>query len=348
MTHARHQDATATAPRRHTNGLTNEVFMSRSVLFLLLPMVACARPEPGDGPKSGPTVLQAKGSDTMVNLSQRLSEEYAKKNPNVIVAVTGGGSGTGIKALIDKTTDMANSSRAMKGEEKDLAKQNGVDAFETTVAFDGLSIYVHKANPIAKIDFAALKCIYASDGACLHWKDVGVTLDCGGGDDTIVKVGRQNNSGTYEYFKEHVLGKEAKFTSTMDQSGTQQVVDVVATTACSIGYGGMGYHHESARSLCLGKAPEDTCVEPNEKSVLDGTYPFSRPLFVYTNGAPSGATAEFLTWARSADARAIVAESGFVPVPESAPAAAVVPAPADAAVVPAVVEGAPAAPSTAH
>ncbi len=352
MTHGRHQDATATAPLRHSHARTNEVFMSRSVLFLLLPIFACAKPEPdapGDAPSAGPVVLQAKGSDTMVNLSQRLSEEYAKKNPKVIVAVTGGGSGTGIKALIDKTTDMATSSRAMKGEEKELAKANGVDAFETTIAFDGLSIYVNKANPIAKIDFAALKCIYASDGACAHWKDVGVTLDCGGGDDTIVKVGRQNNSGTYEYFKEHVLGKEAKFTSTMDQSGTQQVVDVVATTVCSIGYGGMGYTHEAAHSLCLGKAPEDTCVEPNEQSVLNGTYPFSRPLFVYTNGAPSGATAEFLTWARSADARGVVAESGFVPVPESAPAAPVVPAaPADPVAAPAVVDGAPAAPSTAH
>ncbi|GDX79015.1 phosphate ABC transporter substrate-binding protein [Deltaproteobacteria bacterium] len=296
--------------------------MNRFVLASLLVASACARPEApkeGDAPVAGkPTVIQAKGSDTMVNLIQRLSEEYSKTNPAIIVAVTGGGSGTGVKALIDKTTDIATASRSMKPDEIEMAKKNGVDPVETTVAFDGLSIYVNKDNPIEKIDFDGLKCIFGSEGTCMHWKDVGVTLDCDGkGDDTIVKVGRQNNSGTYEYFKEHVLGKEGKFTTTMDQSGTQQVVDVVGTTKCAIGYGGMGYTSPTSRHVCLGKSPADACIEPNEANVLNGTYPFSRPLYVYTDGATTGATKAFIDWAKGPAAKAFVIESGFVPTPEA-------------------------------
>jgi phosphate transport system substrate-binding protein len=326
--------------------------MFRLGLVTLLVATACSRPEPAkDGapaPTDAPQVVQVKGSDTMVNLMQAYSEAYAKLNPKLVVAVTGGGSGTGIKALIDKTTDVAAASRAMKEEEITLAKGNGVDPVQTVIAFDGLSIYVNKANPITQLDFAQLKCIYASDGACAHWKDVGVTLDCDGkGDDMIVKVGRQNNAGTYEYFKEHVLGKEAKFAATMDQSGTQQVVDVVATTACAVGYGGMGYYADNARAVCLAKGEGEACVEPTEANVLDGKYPFSRPLFFYTNGAPTGAIGEFITWARGPGAKDVVVGAGFVPTPEAsglpAPAPAGTAPPADAAAPP-VADGAAAPP----
>ncbi len=291
--------------------------MSRLLLVALLPLAACGRPDRGEDAANPDktVVLQAKGSDTMVNLLQRLSEEYAKVNPKVVVAVTGGGSGTGIKAIIDGTTDMANASRAMKDEEITTAKAKGVDPVETALAYDGLSIYVHKDNPVAQIDFDALKAIYGSEGTFTHWKQVGVTMDCGNGDDVIVKVGRQNNSGTYEYFKEHVIGKEGKFTSTMDQSGTQQVVDVVGTTKCAIGYGGMGYSNPGAKHVCLSKSKADPCVEPTESNVLSGLYPFSRALYVYTNGAPAGATQAFLAWATSPAADAVVVASGFVPAP---------------------------------
>ncbi|MBM4369368.1 MAG: PstS family phosphate ABC transporter substrate-binding protein, partial [Deltaproteobacteria bacterium] len=239
-----------------------------------------------------------------------------------VVAVTGGGSGTGIKAIIDGTTDMAASSRAMKDEEKAQAEGKGIHPVETTIAFDGLSIYVHKDNPMTQVDFDTLKLIFGSEGTAAHWKDVGVTMDCGNGDDAIVKVGRQNNSGTYEYFKEHVLGTEGKFTSTMDQSGTQQVLDVVGTTKCAIGYGGMGYTNPGAKHLCLAKGKTDACVEPIEQNVLSGNYPFSRALFIYTNGAPSGAVKEFLDWSLSAAADKVVAEAGFVPTPKSGAAPA--------------------------
>lgn len=280
-------------------------------LLLTVFLAACGgRPDDASAVK----LLQDKGSDTMVNLMQRMSESYTKVNPKVVVTVTGGGSGTGIKALLDGTTDLANCSRAMKPEEIETAKASGKDPKETIVAYDGLAIFVNTENPIEAIDFEKLKCIYDAEGTCKNWKDLGVTIDCGGSDE-IIKVGRQNNSGTYEYFHEVVLGKEGRFTNTMDQSGTQQVVDVVATSKCAIGYGGMGYHSATVRDVCLSKAPGEACVLPNVESVQAGNYPFSRPLYVYTDGAPKGESAAFLDWARGPEGQKVVLDSGFVPIP---------------------------------
>ncbi len=260
--------------------------------------------------KPSRTVLENKGSDTMVNLMQRLSESYRGVDPNVVIAVTGGGSGTGIKSMIDGTAHMANASRPMKDEEKEAAEANGVHPHETVVAYDGLAIYVHKDNPIESVSFDDLRCIYDSAGTCKTWADLGVALDCG----DIVKLSRQNNSGTYEFFREEVLGKEGKFTTTMDQSGTQQVVDLIGTTKCAIGYGGMGYHSDAARFVCLSRAEGEPCSVPSVESVKAGTYTFSRPLYVYTNGAPDGATAQYLEWVTGPAGQAIALEAGFVPL----------------------------------
>ncbi len=279
--------------------------------FVIPFLVACGGGGGGSGVDAGPTLVQAKGSDTMVNLMQVLSEEYTKVNTKVIVAVTGGGSGTGIKALIDGTTDIAMASREMKENEIELAKKNGRDPVRTVVASDGLTIYVNKENPIEKLTFEQLKCIYGLDGPCNHWKDLGVTMDCGGADE-IVKLSRQNNSGTYEYFRDEVLGREGKFTNTLDQSGTQQVLDVVATSKCAIGYGGIGYHTAGARPVCLAKGSEDTCVVPTADTVRAGAYSFGRPLQVYTSGAPTGAAKEFMDWTLSPAGQKVVLSAGFV------------------------------------
>lgn len=296
----------------------------------------------------GPALVQDKGSDTMVNLMQRMSETYTKTHPTVIVAVTGGGSGTGIKSLIDGTTDLANSSRPMSDEERKVANEHGVTPVETIVAYDGLAIYVSADNPIADVSFADLKCIFSADGTCARWSDLGVTLDCAGNDE-ILKVGRQNNSGTYEYFREEVLGKGGKFTNTMDQSGTQQVVDVVGTSKCAIGYGSMGYHTEKTKFVCLSREEGAPCAQPSIEAVKAGTYSFSRPLYVYTNGAPAGEPKAFLDWVVGPEGQAVAVESGFVPA-GAAPAhpapAEVPPAPAEAPPAPAApAEGAPAAPA---
>ncbi len=261
----------------------------------------------------GQVVLQNKGSDTMVNLLQRLSEEYMAVKPGVVVAVTGGGSGTGIKSLIDGTTDMANASRAMKEEEKKQAEANGVHPVENIIAHDGLAVYVHKDNPIASLSFEELKCIYEATGTCAKWSDLGVTLDCGGSDQ-ILKVGRQNNSGTYEYFREEILGATGKFTNTMDQSGTQQVVDVVGTSPCAIGYGGMGYHSDKTRFVCMSREKGGQCAEPTVENVKSGAYDFSRPLYIYTKGEPAGEVKAFLDWTKGEAGQKIVLDSGFVPL----------------------------------
>lgn len=282
--------------------------MKRVVFAAALLALSACTPHPGR------VILQDKGSDTLVNLMARMSEEFIKFDPNIVVAVNGGGSGTGLKALIDGTTHMANASREIKQKEIRAAEEHGVTPHETVVAHDGLAIYVSVDNPIEHITFAQLKCIYASDGTCDNWSDIGVTLDCGGGDDQIVKLNRQNNSGTYEYFKKEILGKDGKFTNTMDQSGTQQVVDVITTSACAIGYGGMGYGSgHGVRYACLSKADEP-CHLPTVNEVALGNYPFSRPLYIYTNGEPTGPTGEFIDFILSEPGQKLVLDTGFVPV----------------------------------
>jgi phosphate transport system substrate-binding protein len=280
-------------------------------MYGMLGWLACAGGGSGGAEPSGPVVVEAKGSDTMVNLVQRLSESYSATTPGVVVSVTGGGSGTGIKALIDGTTDMATSSREMKEKETTLAKEKGRNPVRTIVAQDGLSMYVHKDNPVERLSFTQLACIYGAEGTCKRWSDVGVTLDCGGTDEIVV-LSRQNNSGTYEYFREVVLSNEGRFTTTLDQSGTQQVVDVVATSLCAVGYGGIGYAHAGARAVCLSKADGEPCVVPSVDTVKSGAYAFGRPLQVYTDGPPQGAVKQFLDWVTSPAGQAVVVEAGFV------------------------------------
>ncbi len=281
--------------------------------LLAVSLIACG----GSGGSGGaeeaarPVILQVKGSDTMVNLMQRLSEAFTGVEASVIVSVTGGGSGTGIKALIDGTTDLAASSREMKEAEIELAGKNNVTPVRHIVAFDGLSVYVHADNPISEITFEQLKCIYSVDGPCHKWSDLGIALDCGGSDN-IIKLSRQNNSGTYEYFREVVLGSTGKFTNTLDQSGTQQVIDVVATSKCAIGYGGIGYYKDGARSACVKSDPAAPCVVPSVETVKSGAYALGRSLQVYTNGAPTGAQQKFLDWVLSPAGQAVVVDAGFV------------------------------------
>jgi phosphate transport system substrate-binding protein len=272
---------------------------------LVFVAMACGKPST--------VVIENKGSDTMVNLMQRMSEAYRSVDPSVVIAVTGGGTGTGIKSLIDGTADLANASRQMKDDEMAAAEANGVHPVETIVAYDGLAVYVHKDNPIASLSFDDLKCVFSSDGTCKTWPDLGVELDCGGSNE-IITVGRQNNSGTYEYFREEVLGKDGKFTNTMDQSGTQQVVDVVGTSKCAIGYGGMGYQTDLARFACLSRAESDPCAVPSVEAVKAKQYTFSRELYVYTNGAPAGPVAAYLNWVTGPAGQALALEAGFVPL----------------------------------
>ena len=269
----------------------------------------------GDVNGGNRTVLQNKGSDTLVNVAQAWAEEYSKVNPNCAVAVTGGGSGTGISAMINGTVDIANSSRSMKGKEKDMAMENGVEPIEFTVGYDALAVYVHKDNPITSITIEQLKAIYGEGGAVEKWSDLGITMPEGAKDE-IIRVSRQNNSGTYVYFREAVLGKTGDYKlGSLDMHGSKDVVDLVEKTPSSIGYSGLAYATDHLKVVPVAKGDE-AAVMPTVDTAIDRSYPIARPLFMYTAGQPEGATKEYMDWILSDVGQQIILKKGYAPVRE--------------------------------
>jgi phosphate transport system substrate-binding protein len=256
--------------------------------------------------------LSIKGSDTMVILGQRLAEEYMKANAGTVVQVNGGGSGTGIAALINGTVDLAMASRSMKDDEKaQAAKSRGADVVEQAVALDALGVFVNSANPVQKLSIAQVRDIF--QGRTKNWREVG------GGDAPIVLYGRESSSGTYDYFREHVLEKGDFAPAVQTLQGTAAIINAVGRDANGIGYGGIAYAKE-ARPLAI-SADGKTAVAPSESSVADGTYPLSRQLyFYYTANAPERVTT-FAQWVVTPEAQALVAKVGYFPLPAaSAPA----------------------------
>lgn len=260
-------------------------------------------------------LLQNKGSDTLVNVAQAWAETYRTVNPNVAVAVSGGGSGTGIAALINGSVDIANSSRDMHQDEKDQVKQHtGKEAVEHKVARDAIVVFLNAANPAKTLTMEQLACIYGEKGTCDTWTSVGIEVP-GCADQKIIRVSRQSNSGTYEYFREAILGKTGDFKlGSRDMQGSKDVVDLVSKTPCAIGYSGMGYATPAVHAACLSKDKSAPCVEPTAKTALDGSYPLSRNLYMYTLGEPEGAEKAYLDWILSPAGQKIVADNGFVPV----------------------------------
>jgi phosphate transport system substrate-binding protein len=260
------------------------------------------------------TEIQNKGSDTLVNVAQTFAEEYAKVNPEVAIAVSGGGSGTGIAAMINGTVDIANSSRKMKDKEIKQAQERGHNPIEHIVGYDALAIYVNKNNPANSMAIADLAKIYGRDGGATQWKDLGIQIPgCDSGE--IVVVSRQNNSGTYAYFQEHVLGEKGKFRlGTLDMHGSKDVVDLVEKTPCAIGYSGLAYATDHVKTVCIAPEAGKPCVMPSEDAALDGTYPIARPLFMYTNGEPQGEIKKYMDWIMSDTGQCLVAKEGYAPV----------------------------------
>jgi phosphate transport system substrate-binding protein len=291
--------------------MKNSTLMIAAAASLLV-MAACGRPSADGRSSSGRTVIQNKGSDTLVNVAQAWAEEYKEVNPNVAVAVTGGGSGTGISALINGTVDLANASRAMKDDEIKLARDNGHDPVEHIVGFDALAIFLHPNNPIDRISIAQLASIYGEGGAAESWGDLGIEVPgCSSGE--IVRVSRQNNSGTYVYFKEAVLGKSGEYKlGSRDMHGSKDVVDLVVNTPCAIGYSGLAYATDEVKMPCI-EAESGDCVAPSVETAVDGSYPIARPLFMYTAGEPQGAVKEYLDWILSDAGQCIIQEKGYAP-----------------------------------
>ena len=277
----------------------------------------CKPKDTGAGPGGGAArvTIQNKGSDTMVNVAQVWAEDYKKTHPNVDVEVSGGGSGVGIAALIRGTIDIANASRNMKPEEIAQAQKNtGKTPVEIVVGYDALAVYVHQDNPMNEISTEQLAAIFAEDGKVTKWSELGIKIP--GGQDEIIRVSRQSSSGTYEFFREHVLNKKDFKLGSRDMNGSKEVVELVASTAGAIGYSGMGYN-EPGRVKMLKVSPKAgaPAIEPSVANALSKTYPIARALFVYTLGEPQGAVKNYVDWMLGDAGQQIVEKSGYVPLP---------------------------------
>jgi phosphate transport system substrate-binding protein len=269
----------------------------------------------GPGPKK--TVIQAKGSDTMVNVAQVWAEEYSRVARDVEVEVSGGGSGVGLAALVRGAVDVANASRDIKPSEVEQAKKNtGKEPKEFTVGYDALAVFVHRSNPLAEITLEQLADIYAEGGKATRWTDLGVKIP-GVADDTIVRVSRQSSSGTYEFFREHALGNKDYKLGSRDLNGSKEVVELVSSTPTAIGYSGMGYATSAVKMLEVAPKPGAPAVAPTVAGVHDGTYPMARSLHLYTIGEPQGAVKQYIDWILSDPGQKVVEDAGYVPVPPS-------------------------------
>ncbi len=280
------------------------------VCVLLVLLVAC-RPAEGEAGATG-VAIQNVGSDTMVNLALAWAEAYQAENPDVRIAVTGGGSGTGIAGLVNGTVDIANASRQMKPEEVEAARANGITPVEHVVARDAIAVVVHPSNPVDRLTLQQLSDIFS--GRITDWSEVG------GEDRPIVLLSRESNSGTHVYFLEQVvrLGDKRGTTlfspDTLLMPSSEGISAEVRQNPNAIGYDGLGYVTPDQKTVAVAAGPEGPFVLPAIETVNSGAYPIARDLYVYTDGEPQGAIADYLAWIRSPGGQAIVGELGFVPL----------------------------------
>ena len=260
----------------------------------------------GDGEKQSVTI---KGSDTMVHLASSWAEEFMKGHPNVEVAVTGGGSGTGIAALLNGTTDICAASRKMKQKEKDLAAKKDLDPKEFVVARDGIAVVINPENPVDALTLEQLRKIYT--GAYSNWNQVG------GPEAPIVVLSRESSSGTYVFFQEMVLEKKDYRQDARLMPATSSIIQSVSSDKWAIGYVGLGYAAKAAGRVKILGVKDDAeakAVMPSEETVDSGAYSIARPLHLYTAGDPKGATKEFIDYCQSPEGQKIVRQNGYVMV----------------------------------
>lgn len=286
-------------------------FLFRILLILGISLPSgCAKVDIPEGEPYG--FIQIKGSDTMVNVMQALAEEFMKEYPYVFVAVTGGGSGTGIASLLNGTCELASCSRKMKKKEIDLAHKLGIYPKEHIVGYDGLAVIVHPSNSVSKLTVDQLADIFS--GKIRNWKHFG------GPDREIVILSREVNSGTHVYFKEHVLRKGNKKDKTefaknaLLMPSSQAIADEVANNPSAIGYFGMGYLNEKVKAITVAKKEGEEYFLPTPENVLSGKYPVARPLFVYSNGEPQGIIKLFMDFVFSPKGQEQFVKTGFIPL----------------------------------
>lgn len=263
-----------------------------------------------------PVEIRVKGSDTMVQIATAWAENYRKVKKTVFVNANGGGSGTGIAALQNDTTDICNASREIKKEEIEKTKAaTGKDVKEFVVAYDALAVYVHPSNPIKEISVPELTEIWAEGGAFTTWEQVNPAIK-----GKIVLVGRQNNSGTYDYFREHICGKtpdkkQREFRVGISElNGSSEVVENVAKTRLAMGYSGMGYKMDKVNWLKVSHKKGEPGVTPGADAARSGKYPIARKLYLYTAGEPTGEVKAYIEWILSPAGQKIVEQEGFVPL----------------------------------
>jgi len=294
------------------------VFNIVLVALIALPLlfVGCKKKD-GDVEK---TVITVKGSDTMVNLAQKWAEEYMKLHPGVSIQVTGGGSGTGVAALLNKTTEIANSSRELKSSEIDEAKTKGITPVVHQVALDGIAVIVHPESKVDNLTIKQVSDIFS--GKIKNWKQVG------GADLPITLYGRENSSGTYEFFKDHVLGKvdgkQVDYSpSTQVLQGTAALGEAVARDKKGIGYGGVGYFAErnDVKILHIKKDETSSAISPAENNkvnydvIWNGEYSISRYLYCVTNGEAAGKIKDFMDFITSQSGQDVVKTMEYIPLP---------------------------------
>ncbi len=284
--------------------------LSALSLGIAVSLAACVGGEGDDY-----TAISVNGSDTMLQVGLAWAEKYQELNPNVGLTVNGEGSGTGIKALINGTIEIAHSSRPMKDEENaQVEAAHGKPAVEHIVGYDGIAVFVHPENPVKALSLEQLKGIWAEGGNIDNWSQVG------GEDREITRVGRNNASGTYAFFQSAVCGKgedgkgvEYK-QGTAAMPGSTAVVEFCQTTPSGIGYSGMGYKTDHVGWVAVSKTTGGEAFEPSNATVASGDYPIARALYVYTVGEPEGAVKDYLDWIKGPEGQAIVKAESFVPL----------------------------------
>jgi len=287
------------------------------LLIFLLALAGCGE-APQESSEAEPAAgteraIQNKGSDTLVNLALAWAERYREIDPSVSIAVTGGGSGTGIAALINGTVDIANASRKMKDGEISEAQSNGINPVEFTVAIDALAVVVHPNNPVDKLTIGQLADIYT--GRITNWQEVG------GNDAPIILLSRETNSGTHVYFLEEVVREGDKENEdifapqTLLMPSSVGITSEIQRNVNAIGYDGLGYVTEHEKMIAVAKDSDSPYVLPSVESGADGSYPISRGLYMYTAGEPGDVIADYLAWVMGPEGQEIVSDLGFVPLP---------------------------------
>jgi phosphate transport system substrate-binding protein len=276
---------------------------------------AAGGPGTGDSPASRESpALECIGSDTLVNLALAWAEAWMTANPEVRISVTGGGSGTGIAALVAGTVDIANASREMSAEEIAAARKNGIEPVRRTVALDAIAVVVHPSNPVSGLTLEQISAVYT--GRIPRWTGIG------GDDLPIVLLSRESNSGTYVYFLEQVIrlgrkdSKDLFSPETLLMPSSEGISTEVRQNPNAIGYDGLGYVTVGQKAIGIARRPGGPYVLPSAATVIDGSYPVSRPLFMYTAGEPTGAAEAFLDFV-TGEGQGLVAGLGFVPLQKS-------------------------------